>query len=497
MSTLRVSNIEAKADASSPTIDEKVKITSSDGRVLVQVDGKTAGITSIGINTTSTSFTIDANQNVQFVGVITAANVNTTGVSTFTSLSVTGQSTLTNVNTIGVSTFTRLNVGTGGTTITTTTGGLVGIGTTNPTTTLVVESTNGGGRGAELSLVNRGSGTNSGTEVAINFGVDNSSYNSDNGNAQIKARNTGSSNATDLIFSTYNGSTFGERIRIGSTGQQVSFGSTIFFARENTNAEYSNSVGTSNYPDAGYPSTTSENYWVKLESLGGTHVVLNADGAYNSGRNIYDHFTIFQKYHSEAGNAGRRLFSVDNIGQVQFGNAGITIDKAWDNFPSITVQRTTNSGDTNQTEFRVHGIGNNHSTWVGGAAGADFSVNFRIDGGTYFSSDARHKTNIVDNPYGLNEVLQLQPRKFNRINSQGEIEENQGDILGFIAQEVKEVIPEAVNYYPNEDNPNEIGWCRAYALSDSYIVSTLVNAVKEQNEIINQLKTRIETLENQ
>jgi hypothetical protein len=60
MSTLRVSNIEAKADASSPTIDEKVKVTSSQGRVLVQIDGKTAGITSIGINTTSTSFTIDA-----------------------------------------------------------------------------------------------------------------------------------------------------------------------------------------------------------------------------------------------------------------------------------------------------------------------------------------------------------------------------------------------------------------------------------------------------
>jgi hypothetical protein len=85
MSTLRVSNIEAKADASSPTIDEKVKVTSSQGRVLVQIDGKTAGITSIGINTTSTSFTIDGNQNVQFVGIITAANLNTTGVTTFNS----------------------------------------------------------------------------------------------------------------------------------------------------------------------------------------------------------------------------------------------------------------------------------------------------------------------------------------------------------------------------------------------------------------------------
>jgi hypothetical protein len=110
MSTLRVSNIEAKADASSPTIDEKVKVTSSQGRVLVQIDGKTAGITTVGINTTGNTFTVDPNGNIQFVGVITAANVNTTGVSTFT----------------------RLNVGTGGTVITTTATGFIGLGTNNP-----------------------------------------------------------------------------------------------------------------------------------------------------------------------------------------------------------------------------------------------------------------------------------------------------------------------------------------------------------------------------
>jgi hypothetical protein len=110
MSTLRVSNIEAKADASSPTIDEKVKVTSSQGRVLIQIDGKTAGITTVGINTTGNTFTVDPNGNIQFVGVITAANVNTTGVSTFT----------------------RLNVGTGGTVITTTATGFIGLGTNNP-----------------------------------------------------------------------------------------------------------------------------------------------------------------------------------------------------------------------------------------------------------------------------------------------------------------------------------------------------------------------------
>ena len=52
MSSIRVTNIEAKADASSPTIDEKVKVTDYQGRVLMQVDGKTSGITTVGINTT-------------------------------------------------------------------------------------------------------------------------------------------------------------------------------------------------------------------------------------------------------------------------------------------------------------------------------------------------------------------------------------------------------------------------------------------------------------
>ena len=144
MSTLRVSNIEAKADASSPTIDEKVKVTSSQGRVLVQIDGKTTGITSIGINTTSTSFTIDGNQNVQFVGIITAANVNTTGVSTFTSVNVTG-----------VTTSTRLNVGTGGTVLTTTSNGFIGIGTTNPQGRLHLSTPAGSDAVLVLDDVNR------------------------------------------------------------------------------------------------------------------------------------------------------------------------------------------------------------------------------------------------------------------------------------------------------------------------------------------------------
>ena len=74
MSTLRVSNIEAKADASSPTINEKVKITNSNGDVMLQLDGATSGITTVGINTTGNAFTVDANQNINFTGVVTATS---------------------------------------------------------------------------------------------------------------------------------------------------------------------------------------------------------------------------------------------------------------------------------------------------------------------------------------------------------------------------------------------------------------------------------------
>jgi hypothetical protein len=80
MSTLRISNIEAKADISNPIINEKVKITNSSGKVLVQVDGSNAGITTVGINTTSTSFTVDNNQNFQFVGGLSSNSINTSSI---------------------------------------------------------------------------------------------------------------------------------------------------------------------------------------------------------------------------------------------------------------------------------------------------------------------------------------------------------------------------------------------------------------------------------
>ena len=76
--------------------------------------------------------------------------------------------------------------------------------------------------------------------------------------------------------------------------------------------------------------------------------------------------------------------------------------------------------------------------------------------------------------------MALQPRKFDFIDGF----KNE---FGFIAQEVKEVIPEAVSVYQEE---NEM-----LAIKMDFIIPHLTKAIQEQQTIIEDLKSRIETLE--
>jgi hypothetical protein len=106
MSTLRVSNIEAKADASSPSVNEKLKITNSNGELLIHIDGATSGITTVGISTSGESFRFDSNQNVTFFGdIATSGKLNISGISTFgNGLNVTSSDLNVTTGQIGVKT---------------------------------------------------------------------------------------------------------------------------------------------------------------------------------------------------------------------------------------------------------------------------------------------------------------------------------------------------------------------------------------------------------
>jgi hypothetical protein len=101
------------------------------------------------------------------------------------------------------------------------------------------------------------------------------------------------------------------------------------------------------------------------------------------------------------------------------------------------------------------------------------------------SSDRRLKENIEDLPYGLNEVIKLRPVEFNWIK---EKRDGKHDI-GVIAQEVEDIIPEIVKetlHLPMEKNYKSVDYAK--------LAVVLVNAVKEQQEQIDELKEDIKKL---
>ena len=69
MSTLRIHGIEAKADSSSASVNEKIKITNSSGELLFHLDGTQSGIGTVGIAGT---LTYEDVTNVDAVGILTA-----------------------------------------------------------------------------------------------------------------------------------------------------------------------------------------------------------------------------------------------------------------------------------------------------------------------------------------------------------------------------------------------------------------------------------------
>jgi hypothetical protein len=93
------------------------------------------------------------------------------------------------------------------------------------------------------------------------------------------------------------------------------------------------------------------------------------------------------------------------------------------------------------------------------------------------ASDSRLKKNITNIKYGLNTVLITQPRSFER-------NDVEGNYIGFIAQELKEHIPEVV--YGEKQLSVDYG----------SLVAVAFKAIQEQQALIESLTTRLTALEN-
>jgi hypothetical protein len=95
------------------------------------------------------------------------------------------------------------------------------------------------------------------------------------------------------------------------------------------------------------------------------------------------------------------------------------------------------------------------------------------------ASDLRLKKNIENSKYGLSDLLKLRPVDY-------QMKSNSEKQVGFIAQEVKKIIPEVVSGDENSDV--------MMGVSYGNLVPVLVNAIKEQQAQIEKMQKEIEEL---
>jgi hypothetical protein len=120
-----------------------------------------------------------------------------------------------------------------------------------------------------------------------------------------------------------------------------------------------------------------------------------------------------------------------------------------------------------------------------------FYVNGTAAGNQGFAnlSDERLKTNIRDIGNGLDTILSLRPVRFDWKNATQRTIGTKMALdpaapqVGFIAQEVAKVIPEAVNAPTNADAP--------YSMIPTDIIPFLVQAIKEQQAQIKSLQDQV------
>lgn len=99
------------------------------------------------------------------------------------------------------------------------------------------------------------------------------------------------------------------------------------------------------------------------------------------------------------------------------------------------------------------------------------------------TSSEKHKQNISALKYGLAEVLKIEP-----VTYQYKFDHSKLYKVGFIAEQVSEIIPEVVAHWDTEGNEVTADKGEAVGMDYSQMTAVLVNAVKEQQAMIKQME---------
>ena len=119
----------------------------------------------------------------------------------------------------------------------------------------------------------------------------------------------------------------------------------------------------------------------------------------------------------------------------------------------------------------------NSAISIGSSGDVSFSQDVTVSGDVVIQSDARLKSNIVSLGSTLPKLLQIDGKSYEMKGKQK---------IGVLAQEIKEVFPELVSEDDNE----------MLAVNYQGLVPVLINALKEQDEIIKSQEQRLSQVEN-
>ena len=341
-----------------------------------------------------------------------------------------------------------------------------------------------------------------------------------NGQVTIDDQLTLSSSSARVIIGTGfrmddNGTTNAGRLGFNRNPADGAYLSSSSYQRFQMNGPGSSGdfLDIQNYNSSGgyEGSLRMENGDVRLQSQKAGHTIFKVTGSYADG---YRHGVEVANTHT--GGLTHSIFSTNNSDGFFSGGKFVIANETMGDVDANTAGmiQMDSSGNVhvsqNQSGVRIYlgsqggayGVNSSHNMRAssnllmmnaGGSSGqfiveCNGSNRGSVTTSTSFvtSSDERIKKDIVDMDKGLAEILQLKPKKF-KYNI-GTI-----DQYGFIAQEVEEIVPDLITESVSTEDGVEITDFKS--LSYNGIFSILVKAVQEQQTIIEDLKSRIETLE--
>jgi len=209
------------------------------------------------------------------------------------------------------------------------------------------------------------------------------------------------------------------------------------------------------------------------QTSGSNNVYLgsSAGGYKTSGNN-----NVFVGYKSglSNGDSGGNVFIGNNAGQnetnsnkLYIANSSTTTPLIYGDFSAGSQEVVINGNSTTNSD--------NRRFFVNGTAGGTTSW--------YNDSDARQKENINPIQQALEKVCNLEGVTF---EWQDKSNHPKGDQLGFIAQDVEDILPEVV------DNSGD-----HYSMQYAPITALLVEAIKQQQDLIEEMNMKISEMEKQ